>query len=195
MSRRQSINSGGVWPGYVAAVAGLVQSLMFVSAIVATVVYLMGMLGQAKHQTTEQGAAPAKQAIQAPMPKVSKEAWARSPEYETKDGFRSLSVLFPVDQVKLDAHTEQQVKHALSQLKAAGATQWRVIGHEKADEALSPRQAFFRVQTLRSALIASGIKVDRIEQRILPADAVHHPDNQVVVVPLVGLPSNPAKGQ
>ena len=39
------------------------------------------------------------------------------------------------------------------------------------------------------------LRVDRIEQRILPADAVHHPDNQVVVVPLVGLPSNPAKGQ
>jgi hypothetical protein len=37
--------SAGVWPGYVAAVAGLVQSLLFLSAVVATVVYLMGSLG------------------------------------------------------------------------------------------------------------------------------------------------------
>jgi hypothetical protein len=41
----QSGASAGVWPGYVAAVAGLVQSLLFLSAVVATVVYLMGSLG------------------------------------------------------------------------------------------------------------------------------------------------------
>jgi outer membrane protein OmpA-like peptidoglycan-associated protein len=209
------MQSGGVWPGYVAAVAGLVQSLMLVSATVATVVYLMGMLGQSKHRAADQSDATAERPVQTqtmaqakkndksikegtketePEPKVKKEAWASAAEYEGKDGLRSLAVVFPADQVKLDTHTDQQVKQVLEQLKTSGASRWRVIGHEKSDEALSARKAFFRVQTLRSALLASGIKADRIEQRILPADDKHHPDTQVVVVPLADLPSSAFKG-
>lgn len=54
MARHQHNVSGGVWPGYVAAVAGLVQSLLFVSAVVATVVYLLGMLGSQQSAQTAQ---------------------------------------------------------------------------------------------------------------------------------------------
>lgn len=174
----QHHTNGGVWPGYVAAVAGLVQSLLFVAAVVATVVYLLGMLGSQQSvkpapllaHSTPQGA---------PVPK---NPWGASPEYRLPKGFEPLELVFPPGQIELDAASKKRLSQAVIRWQQQGAVQWRLIGHLKADDELSARRAYFRLQVLRTLLIEQGVDPRTLENRVLPAQPPVHTEHQVVLL-------------
>lgn len=196
---RNSNMKEGVWPGYVAAVAGLVQSLLFVSAVVATVVYLLGMLGTQQASRTNaidrQGpVSPTKpSSLDKNLDKLGRKGTnARSssavpglplrPEYALPNAFTPLELSFPKDELQLDGDARLQFMRVNANWMQSGAMQWRLIGHANEPNELGARRAHFRLQEIRNLLIEQGVDPRAVELRILPSAPPDLTENKVLII-------------
>lgn len=194
MSRKSAhAVSGGVWPGYVAAVAGLVQSLLFVSSVVATVVYLLGILGGQQTPPLVSARPVEAQASHAPAqpPRTATEPRrAASVGHSWPGAFKPMVLVFPVRQVELDGQSQQRLLELVQRWQRDGAVQWRLMAHHQPHDDVGLRRSYFRLQLLRNQLIDRGVDPRAIEMKVLPVSGPLQGEHEVWVM---ASPQPPAK--
>jgi hypothetical protein len=152
-------DSAGFWPGYVAAVASLVQALLLLSAVLAMAVFQLGLLiGQQMD---------AKAALAMTIEKLSDTA-ADQAARQKDDAEAPLNVTFSDAVWQLSEGEAAQVTNELQQLQQRQAvTRWRVWLPTQTDDPRKRRFGFLRVMALRNVLIKSGIAPDKIDVQLL----------------------------
>lgn len=134
----------GTWPAYVAAVAGLVQSLLLVTAVMAIAIYQAAKLGT-----------PGAQADITPAALAAAEPVAYRPQ-------AMIRLTFHEGSWRLDPQSEQRVRQALSGQEARGAEPWLISLRAHISDPVMRRAAYFRVMIVRNLLLDAGIDATRI---------------------------------
>lgn len=151
-------DSAGFWPGYVAAVASLVQALLLLSAVLAMAVFEMGILiGQQMD---------AKAALAMTIEKLS-DTTANRAAMQKDDAEAPLNVTFSDSVWQLSESEAAQVSSELHHLQRQAVTRWRVWLATQTDDPRKRRLGFLRVMALRNALIKSGVAADKIDVQLL----------------------------
>lgn len=166
MSAKDQGEQGGVWPAYVAAMAGLVQSLLFVSAIMALALLQIGMLvgrqvdqqqadrwvGEGRKAQRLQGSPQAR----ASVPSPSSERW---------------SVEFDDSSVWLSEQARAELQALVRRQLEQGHRSWRLEVWVEADNVLQRRAAYLRLLVMRNAMVEAGVDSTQIQMSIREVDA------------------------
>lgn len=148
----------GFWPGYVAAVASLVQALLLLSAVLAMAVFQMGMtIGQQMD---------AKAALAMTI-KLMSDNEAKKAEQKKDDTEAPLSVTFSDSVWQLSESEVAQVLAELRQLQRQPAMRWRVWLSTQTDDPRKRRLGFLRVMALRNVLVKSGVPTDKMDVQLV----------------------------
>ena len=151
-------DSVGFWPGYVAAVASLVQALLLLSAVLAMAVFQMGMtIGQQMDA----------KAAMAMTIKMLSDSDAKKAEQQKDDAEAPLNVSFSDAVWQLSESEVAQVLAELRQLQRQPVSRWRVWLPTQTDDPRKRRLGFLRVMALRNVLIKSGVAADKIDVQLL----------------------------
>lgn len=159
----------GVWPAYVAAVAGLVQSLLFVSAIMALTLLQVGMLAGRKVDETlartmaKLGAEPSVSSTQRPAVSDIQGAAQTLPD--------QLDLRFSPQALRPDDEARKRLITELRRQRDAGMRRWRVSIETEIEDPLLRRAAYLRLMAVRAVFIEVGIEAWRLDLRLLPANA------------------------
>lgn len=157
----------GVWPAYVAAVAGLVQSLLFVSAIMALTLLQVGILAGRK---VDERLAKA----MAYRPEAQRSGAAQRPSDLLPDrrppvAEGQVDLRFATEALRLDDPARDRLRALLRQQQAQGMRQWRASIETDLDDPLLRRAAYLRLMAARSVFLEVGIDPRRLTLRLLPA--------------------------
>ncbi|WP_431261179.1 hypothetical protein ACQ86G_14435 [Roseateles chitinivorans] len=191
---RSAPNSPNVWPGYVAAVAGLAITLLLVIAILGGDLFLVSQaVRQELRQIDSEADPPPNAALADASPQVvdtaapilvprdpsaSASAWKaatspasvpkpRAPDPATSGG--RIALLFDEDAHALNDEIRASLRTALSPLPARQSL--RLTARLPGDaSAAARRAAFIRIMAVRNALLELDIAADRIQFQLLDAD-------------------------
>ena len=180
----------GVWPGYVAAMAGLVQSLLFVSAILALSLLQVSMLagkkidehlarmaeGTSKAQPRapeeDKNAPPQRKPVEVAPPVAEPNVLVPQPDAETAVAHEDvaegqLSLRFVEDQVVLSAQARERLIAEVRRRLALGETQWQAQLEFDGSSSLARRAGYLRLMSARSALLEAGVEPAQLQVRLL----------------------------
>lgn len=152
--------SGGFWPGYVAAVASLVLSLLLIAAVLALTIYQVGLLAGKKVQA-------AAAAVVVPE--------AKAPD----DGGAGASLLgamvleFPEQGWRLDAAAQAQLRELIAQQVLRGAQYWRLSLRTDTEDPLRLRGGYLRLLSVRNILLEAGVSGRQVDVRL-----IHTPEEE-----------------
>ena len=212
----------GVWPAYVAAVAGLVQSLLFVSAIMAMTLLQVGMLAGKKvdetlsRAITEQADSGGKGAgapggVDANTGRVkgSTQPSASQGSGTGGGGFRpdaqagprspdvregQLDLRFAPDALQLDDAAKERLRELLRRQLAMGMRQWLASIETDVEDSLQRRAGYLRLMAARNVFVEVGIEPHRLTLRLIPAKNPVTPQGAVLkIVPSRTEPAPPAE--
>ncbi len=151
-------DSVGFWPGYVAAVASLVQALLLLSAVLAMAVFQLGMTIGLQMD--------AKAALAMTIKKLS-DTTANKAAMQKDDVEAPLSVTFSDSVWQLSEGEVAQVSTELRQLQRQSVPRWRVWLLTQTDDPRKRRLGFLRVMALRNALLKNGVAADKIDVQLV----------------------------
>jgi hypothetical protein len=148
--------SGGFWPGYVAAVASLVLSLLLIAAVLALTIYQVGMLAGKKVN-----AAAAAVVVQEPS----------AGESEDGKGRRVGEVMleFPERGWRLDEAALTQLREQIRQLVRKGARHWELSLHTDTEDPQHLRGGYLRLLAVRNVLLEVGVAGQQVDVRLIHA--------------------------
>ena len=174
----------GFWPGYVAAVAGLVQGLLIMAMALGISIYALGKLAvaeeyaeqAAKDQAARDKAAAAAAAVAArdvagPWPVGPRPASASTlppPLLQPRPvGLPVATALvgtisFYGDAVDLPDTSAGDVAAMVARHRAAGAVRWRLTLAAPLADPRARRAGYLRLLSIRRALLAAGVDVAEI---------------------------------
>lgn len=141
MAVANSEDDAGYWPGYVAAVACLVQSLLLLSVVMAVTLYQLGML--AGRSSLAQDTPP--------------------PPTPVEPG---IALVFPSATWRIDEVARERLRTALARQRREGMTHWRISLRTQTDNTMKRRGAYLRLMSVRNELMALGVAGHRIEVRL-----------------------------
>lgn len=157
----------GVWPAYVAAVAGLVQSLLFVSAVMALTLLQVGMLAGRKVDEALASAMAWQPELRRSGPGMT-QAEGRVSSQGTPVQEGQVDVRFAPEALRLDDPARERLRALLRQQQAQGMRQWRLSIETDVDDPLLRRAAYLRLMAARATFIEVGIDPQRLTLRLLP---------------------------
>lgn len=145
--------SGGFWPGYVAAVASLVLSLLLIAAVLALTLYQVGMLaGKKVHEAAAAVVAPAVVPAVAP-----------------RSGETDLVLEFSEQGWRLDAQAQSLLLEQIRQQVQRGIRNWQLSVQTDTEDPLLLRGAYLRLLAARNVFLQAGVQGDRVQVRLLHA--------------------------
>lgn len=142
---------GDFWSGYVAAMAGLVQSLMLLVVILACSIYLMSVLASRRVDV----AVAVAQAEVVVDPTVDGR-W---------DG--GIQILYPTDVWALDEESRGRVQGEVAKSKRVEKSRWLLWAAADTGDAIKRRSAYLRLVSLRGELLGLGVTGPQIDVRIV----------------------------
>lgn len=166
------MNKDGFWPGYVAAMASLVQSLLLLTVILAFAIYQMSVLAGKRVD----------QAVSIVMAEQMVE-----PLVVERIRIRGVDVFFSKEIWKIDEVSKKRIRQEfLSQTSPSG--KWLLWVGTDTEDSIKRRSAYLRLMVLRNELMSLGVVGGNIETRILSqSEEVGGRDGQTVhLVPLEG---------
>jgi hypothetical protein len=167
MESQNSEGQGNFWPGYVAAMASLVQSLLLLTVILAFVIYQMGVLASKR---VDQAAAItlAEHVVQTPQHDV-----VESPSTEIR-------IHFEQEIWQIDEATKQQIKREVTRPSYIDC-KWLLKISDEMENALIRRSAYLRLMVVRNLILSFEIDANRIETRMLSDSAASTKINRQTV--------------
>jgi hypothetical protein len=153
------------WPGYVAAMASLVQSLLLLAVILAYAIYEMGLLA-GKRVDQAVALAMADESVQpVPIDEDTKKNPAKLVQKLKTMG--SSEFEFPHNIWQLDEGSSSKVRAEVKKRVGQRASTWLIWVETDTDHAFKRRLAYLRIMVVRNELIRAGIQASQIETRIL----------------------------
>ena len=171
--------NGGFWPGYVAAIASLVLSLLLISAVMAITIMQLGVsVGQMME---------AKQA--AAMVATTKRLQVLPPVDRPPVGLQqpTLELTFPQDKWRLDDAARTRLHAELVQLNQKGVKGWTLSLQTNTSDSLKRRAAYLQLMAVRNVMLEAGVTGDQIDMRMLDAgpDLADQAQFPLIIVPKV----------
>ena len=154
--------NGGFWPGYVAAVACLVLSLLLISAVMAITIM---QLGVSVGQMMDAKEAAAMVAASKPLP--SSPPVDLPPPAPLKQP--TLELTFPKDAWRLDEAARTQLRAEVEQLTRQGVKGWTLSLPAHTNDTLKRRAAYLQLMAVRNVMLEAGVAGDQIDIRMLDA--------------------------
>lgn len=148
--------SGGFWPGYVAAVASLVQSLLLIAAVLALTMYQVGTLAGKKVH-----AAAAAVVVQEPPAGAAVGGAAA--------GLGEVMLEFPERGWRLDEAALAQLRQQIRQLIGKGAGHWDLSLRTDTDNPQHLRAGYLRLLAVRNVLLEEGVTGAQVDVHLVPA--------------------------
>lgn len=142
--------SAGFWPGYVAAVACLVQSLLLLCAVMAMTVYQLGILAGRKIEAA---------AVAAVVPPPATDSAQRG----------GIALAFPGTTWRIDAAARERLRTELAKRLREGVTHWRISLRTQTDDTVRRRSGYLRLMVVRNELMLLGVVSGHIDVRLLDA--------------------------
>jgi hypothetical protein len=144
------MSNEGFWPGYVAAMASLVQSLLLLMVILAFAIYQMSVLiGKRVDQAV--AITLAEQEVQ--------------PRIRDRLKKRGIDVYFSKDVWRIDEPTRARIRQELRR-QVTPNTSWQLWVGTDTEDAVKRRSAYLRLMLLRNELLVLGVAGEKIETRI-----------------------------
>jgi hypothetical protein len=177
-------DSVGFWPGYVAAVASLVQALLLLSAVLAMAVFQLGLtigqqvdaktaLAMTKEMPLDNAAQKAvihkneaKTAL-AMTKKMPSDSAAHKAVMPKDDAEAPLKVTFSDSVWQLSASEVTQVTAVVRQLQQQEVPRWRMWLPTQTDDPRKRRLGFLRVMAVRNVLLAIGVSAEKIDVQLV----------------------------
>lgn len=190
----------GFWPGYVAAVSGLVQGLLIMAMALGISIYALGRLAAT-------AAAGAKKAAVAPVlpPALGETPVPALPPFEAgvpppappplatigpqpspprglpvPPRIITATVTFFGDAVDLPATSVADVKDILEAHRSGGAERWRLTLAADLSNPRERRAGYLRLMAIRSVLIGSGIPAGQVQLQLVAREAGSAGDGSAV---------------
>ncbi len=202
-------DDAGVWPAYVAAVAGLLLSLLLLTAIMALVMFILGLvvghnMDADPEATASDASAPKSGMAHSPPPPpplttvkpvmpavpvrpvVPDRAAAtgiRPPVPGSGRSAERARITFAQDTVHLNRAQSEQLKAAIVRLLHAGQRNWQLTLATQTDNPEKARAGYLRLLAIRNVMIAAGVDPLSIAMHLVNAPAgTADRDEQSVVV-------------
>lgn len=163
------MSKDGFWPGYVAAMASLVQSLLLLTVILAFAIYQMSVLvGKRVDQAVS--IVMAEQIVE-PL---------------IKERIQGVDIFFSKEIWQIDEISRRRIRQEF--LKQSSPTgKWLLWVGTDTDDSMKRRSAYLRLMVLRNELMLLGLLGAQIETRIMSQPEGVAEDGQTVhLVPLGG---------
>lgn len=178
MSATQNVPS--VWPGYVAAIASLVLSLLLLLAILVFALTQVGNLVSAYMQELLRTSLQAEQPHPRPMVKQMRPTNAAPPPptEEPSDAvapgtpMRQIRLIFAADVADIPAGQVAELVSSIKQIQAPLDTDWTIWSNVLPSDPVMERSAYRLMLIVRKALIAQGIPEKQIDLKLKPTKAL-----------------------
>ncbi len=178
MSTTQNVPS--VWPGYVAAIASLVLSLLLLLAILVFALTQVGNLVSAYMQellrTSLQAEQPHPKSIVRPMrPTIAAPPQPiDEPSEAVAPGtpMRQLRLIFASDVADIPTGQLAELVASIKQMQAPLETDWTIWSNVLPSEPVMERTAYRLMLIVRKALIAQGVPEKQIDLKLKPTKAL-----------------------
>ena len=164
----------GFWPGYVAAISGLVQGLLIMAMALGTAIFVLGQLAKVQAKAEAQNTAPRHDpaglvpqgppapTLLAPLPPAGQGGLA--PEAPDQvGGPAQISAGFQGDAVVLPGSAVPDVLASFDRARAAGVKRWRISIPADLNDPRDQRAAYLRLLGLRALLIQHGAQAGDID--------------------------------
>ncbi len=175
----QHEDDAGFWPGYVAAVACLVQSLLLISGVMAITIFMIGL--------------QAGKRVDAPHPVLAPPLSAPPAEDSVPD---RLDLFFPFTVSRMDDASRQRVRQEMERQRMAGVERWVIRLKTDTQDSLKRRAAFLHVMEVRNMMLGAGVSGTHIEIRLEEALAsASMPQGHWLTVQAGPARKPPAKGR
>lgn len=183
-------NVPSVWPGYVAAIASLVLSLLLLLAILVFALTQVGHLVSAYMQTLLQETLQQVQSLplggpppRAPGAQGVQVLAARSSHPTAGSPVRQVRLVFAADLADIPAAQLAEVVNMLRQMQAPQDGAWSIWSPVLAGDALMARSAYRLMWSVRQTLIAQGASEKHIGLQLKTSDTAppHYDTGEIVV--------------
>jgi hypothetical protein len=194
----------GFWPGYVAAVSGLVQGLLIMAMALGISIYALGQLAVDADRTAraKRSAAAGEETGALPMPNAP----SPPPELRTSPPATMASggalrppeaivarISFFDDAVDLPDASAADVATIVAAHRAGGAARWRLMLGAELGNPRARRAGFLRLLAVRKVLLGTGVEADRVQLQLVEGGAASGP-GIVELIPLTAT-GQPLLGQ
>lgn len=165
------MNKDGFWPGYVAAMASLVQSLLLLTVILAFAIYQMSVLAGKRVD----------QAVSIVMAEQEVE-----PLVQERLRIRGVDIFFSTEIWQIDEISRKRIRQEFLNQKTSSG-KWLLWVGTDTEDSMKRRSAYLRLMVLRNELMSLGVAGTHIETRILSQPEGSDRGGQTVhLVPLEG---------
>lgn len=172
----------GFWPGYVAAVSGLVQGLLIMAMALGISIYALGRLAASAAAGSKKAAvAPASPPVsgQPPGPALppfdlgrAEPAPLPGPPPVPPRGIPAppeiivATITFFGDAVDLPPTSAGDVRSIIDAHKAGGAERWRLTMAANLENPGQRRAGYLRLLAIRNIVMATGVSADRVQLQL-----------------------------
>ncbi len=181
MAGHSDDDDAGFWPGYVAAVSGLVQGLLIMAMALGVSIFALSQVG-IKGKLPGDGPQGLPRAP-APLPPPQEQA---PPLPEAPPAARPMRISFLGDAVLLPPSVRKLVGSAIENRQAMGVARWQIELTADLEDPRARRAGYLRVMGVRSLLMSAGIPAEAIDVRLLDgvAEGEGEGASAVIVSPL-----------
>ena len=145
----------GFWPAYVAAIAGLIQGMLLVLAVMTiALVQVVTAIGEQAKAMAE----------------------ASQKMVERTEAQTELEVVFSRLTWRVDAPTRLAIQKAVQQLVGQGVQHWRLALSADLNDGLTRRVAYLRVTMVRNVLLSAGIPGVNIDMALIDTPEASNED-------------------
>lgn len=175
----------GFWPGYVAAVAGLVQGLLIMTMALGISIFALGQLAALSRRGQVATAGPKPAAVTelppSTLPDFLPPPVKLPPEPSlgllpppvpigTTPG-KTIAITFLGDAVMIPQTSEADLVEAIQRDSDAGSASWQVRLATDVEDPRARRAGYLRLLSLRNILLKTGVKPDRVTVSLVVAGA------------------------
>ena len=177
----------GFWPGYVAAIAGLVQGLLIMTMALGISIFALGQLASVSKRGKVALAAPEPAPALAPgavpttlpdyvppqSPLAPPQVGGFAPEQPPPSAQpgRPTTLTFEGDAVAIPGTSEADIVAAIERDKAAGSVSWQVRLAANLDNPRDRRAGYLRLLAMRNILVNAGVAPARVDVRLIDGPA------------------------
>lgn len=190
-----SKETAAIWPGYVAAIASLVLSLLLLLAIL---VFAMTQVGNMVTKYTEQlmhaalqqeadiKAAPVPQ-VAAPKPEVKQANRKPLPPAPPGTPLKQIRFVFEARLASIPPAQASEAATAIRELAAPSGTRWLITAFTPVDDATTERSTYRLMLAVRRTLVETGVSEALIDMR-LDRNTTRTPEQKAGVIAITLAP-------